>query len=66
MTGGTPKSPGGRARARAAAIGAPGFEPAAGRVLLENLRKAGVQSTGKPQHLHFDSLEPFAGEHIHL
>ncbi|MCL2647111.1 MAG: site-specific DNA-methyltransferase [Phycisphaerales bacterium] len=36
-----------------------------GRVILENLRKAGVQNTIKKQRLIFDSIEPYAGEWIH-
>ncbi len=35
-----------------------------GRMVLENLRKAGVQNTYKDERLKFDSLEPYAGEWI--
>ncbi len=34
-------------------------------MILENLRKAGVQNTVKGERLKFDSLEPYAGEWIH-
>jgi adenine-specific DNA-methyltransferase len=34
-------------------------------MILENLRKAGVQNTRKGERLKFDSLEPHAGEWIH-
>ena len=34
-------------------------------MILDNLRKAGVQNTIKGERLKFDSLEPFAGEWIH-
>jgi adenine-specific DNA-methyltransferase len=36
-----------------------------GLMILENLKKAGVQNTVKNERLKFDSLEPFAGEWIH-
>jgi len=36
-----------------------------GRMILENLKKAGVQNTVKNQRLKFDSLDPYAGEWIH-
>ncbi|MEX2288099.1 MAG: hypothetical protein WD648_13475 [Planctomycetaceae bacterium] len=36
-----------------------------GHMILENLRKAGVQNTVKQERLKFDSLEPYAGEWIH-
>ena len=35
-------------------------------MILENLRKAGVQNTVREEHLDFDSLEPFPGELVHL
>lgn len=34
-------------------------------MILDNLRKAGVQNTKKNERLKFDSLEPYAGEWIH-
>ena len=34
-------------------------------MILDNLRKAGVQNTIKDERLKFDSLDPFAGEWIH-
>ncbi|MBT9162747.1 MAG: Modification methylase DpnIIB [Dehalococcoidia bacterium] len=34
-------------------------------MILENLKKAGVQNTIKNERLKFDWLEPYAGEHIH-
>jgi len=34
-------------------------------MILDNLRKAGVQNTVKDERLKFDSLEPYAGEWIH-
>ena len=34
-------------------------------MILDNLRKAGVQNTVKGERLKFDSLDPFAGEWIH-
>ena len=34
-------------------------------MILENLKKAGVQNTRKGERLKFDTLEPFAGEWIH-
>jgi len=36
-----------------------------GHMILDNLRKAGVQNTIKQERLKFDSLEPYAGEWIH-
>jgi adenine-specific DNA-methyltransferase len=36
-----------------------------GTMILDNLRKAGVQNTVKNERLKFDALEPFAGEWIH-
>jgi adenine-specific DNA-methyltransferase len=36
-----------------------------GRMILENLRTAGVQNTFKGERLKFDSLEPYAGQWIH-
>ncbi len=36
-----------------------------GQMIIENLRKAGVQNTKKNERLKFDSIEPFAGEWIH-
>ena len=36
-----------------------------GQMIIENLRKAGVQNTKKNERLKFDSLEPYAGEWIH-
>jgi adenine-specific DNA-methyltransferase len=36
-----------------------------GRMILENLRTAGVQNTFKGERLKFDTLEPFAGQWIH-
>ena len=36
-----------------------------GRMILENLRAAGVQNTRKAERLKFDSVEPFAGQWIH-
>jgi adenine-specific DNA-methyltransferase len=36
-----------------------------GNMIIENLRKAGIQSRDKGQRLKFDTLEPFAGEWIH-
>ncbi len=35
-----------------------------GRMILENLQKAGVQNTYKGERLTFDTLEPYAGEWI--
>ena len=50
----------------------PGFElhgsdynPRAIEGAAENLRAAGVQNTIKADRLHFDRLEPFAGEYLH-
>jgi adenine-specific DNA-methyltransferase len=34
-------------------------------MILDNLRKAGIQNTRKEERLKFDSLEPFAGTWIH-
>ena len=34
-------------------------------MIMENLRKAGVQNTRKKERLKFDSLDPFAGTWIH-
>ncbi len=34
-------------------------------MILDNLRKAGVQNTIQGERLNFDSLDPFAGEWIH-
>ncbi|MDP2897655.1 MAG: site-specific DNA-methyltransferase, partial [bacterium] len=34
-------------------------------MILENLRKAGVQNTVKDQRLKFDRLEPYAGLYLH-
>lgn len=34
-------------------------------MILDNLRKAGVQNTVREEHLSFDSLEPFAGAWLH-
>jgi adenine-specific DNA-methyltransferase len=42
-------------------IGPDGFAT----MILDNLRKAGVQNTVKGERLIFDSLDPFAGEWIH-
>jgi adenine-specific DNA-methyltransferase len=36
-----------------------------GHMVLENLRKAGVQNTRKGERLKFDGLDPYAGEWIH-
>jgi adenine-specific DNA-methyltransferase len=36
-----------------------------GHMVLENLRKAGVQNTRQAERLKFDSLDPYAGEWIH-
>lgn len=36
-----------------------------GHMILENLRKAGVQNTRKNERLKFDTLEPFASPWIH-
>ncbi len=36
-----------------------------GHMILENLRKAGVQNTRKNERLKFETLEPYAGEWIH-
>jgi adenine-specific DNA-methyltransferase len=36
-----------------------------GQMIIENLRKAGVQNTKKNERLVFDSIEPHAGEWIH-
>jgi adenine-specific DNA-methyltransferase len=35
-----------------------------GHMIIENLKKAGVQNTRKEERLKFDTLEPFAGEWI--
>lgn len=35
-----------------------------GRMVLENMRKSGVQNTYKDERLKFDTLEPYAGEWI--
>jgi len=35
-----------------------------GRMVLENMQRAGVQNTYKDERLKFDSLEPYAGEWI--
>jgi adenine-specific DNA-methyltransferase len=34
-------------------------------MIIENLRKAGVQNTKKKERLKFDALEPYPGEWIH-
>lgn len=34
-------------------------------MILDNLRKAGVQNTVRQEHLAFDSLDPFAGAWLH-
>ena len=34
-------------------------------MILENLRKAGVQNTRKEERLKFDTLDSYAGEWIH-
>jgi adenine-specific DNA-methyltransferase len=36
-----------------------------GQMIIDNLRKAGVQNTKKGERLKFDTLEPLAGEWIH-
>ena len=36
-----------------------------GTMILDNLRKSGIQARDKTERLKFDSLEPFAGEWIH-
>jgi hypothetical protein len=36
-----------------------------GHMIIENLRKAGVQNTIKNERLKFDELKPYAGEWIH-
>jgi adenine-specific DNA-methyltransferase len=36
-----------------------------GNMIIENLRKAGVQNRDKKERLKFDRLEPYAGEWIH-
>ena len=36
-----------------------------GHMIIENLKKAGVQNTIKNERLKFDRLEPFAGEWLH-
>ena len=36
-----------------------------GHVILENLRKAGIQARDRAERLKFDSLDPFPGEWIH-
>jgi adenine-specific DNA-methyltransferase len=36
-----------------------------GHMIIENLKKAGVQNTVKNERLKFDTLAPFAGEWIH-
>lgn len=36
-----------------------------GNMIIDNLRKAGIQARDKKERLKFDSLEPFAGEWIH-
>lgn len=36
-----------------------------GLMILENLKKAGVQNTVKNERLKFDSLEPYAGQWLH-
>jgi adenine-specific DNA-methyltransferase len=36
-----------------------------GHIIIENLKKAGVQNTIKQERLRFDRLEPFAGTWIH-
>lgn len=36
-----------------------------GGMIIDNLRKAGIQARDKAQRLKFDSLDPFAGEWIH-
>jgi adenine-specific DNA-methyltransferase len=36
-----------------------------GNMILDNLRKAGVQNTIKNERLKFDALEPYAGEWVH-
>jgi adenine-specific DNA-methyltransferase len=35
------------------------------QIILDNLKKAGVQNTVKNERLKFDSLEPYAGEWLH-
>ena len=36
-----------------------------GRLVLDNLRTAGVQNTFRGERMKFDTLEPFAGEYLH-
>jgi adenine-specific DNA-methyltransferase len=36
-----------------------------GQMIIENLRKAGVQNTKKNERLKFDTVEPLAGEWLH-
>ncbi len=36
-----------------------------GTMILDNLRKAGIQARDKKERLKFDTLEPFAGEWLH-
>jgi adenine-specific DNA-methyltransferase len=36
-----------------------------GTMILDNLRKSGIQARDKKERLKFDTLEPFAGEWIH-
>jgi adenine-specific DNA-methyltransferase len=36
-----------------------------GQMIIDNLRKSGVQNTKKQQRLKFDSIEPYAGQWIH-
>lgn len=36
-----------------------------GNMMIDNLRKAGIQARDKNERLKFDTLEPFAGEWIH-
>ena len=52
--------------------GRTGFKPAPTedasqfvQIILDNLRKAGVQNTVKNERLKFDHLEPYAGEWLH-
>ena len=36
-----------------------------GNMIIDNLRKAGIQNRDKSDRLKFDRLEPYAGESIH-
>lgn len=36
-----------------------------GNVIIENLKRAGIQSRNKTERLKFDTLEPYAGEWVH-